>query len=233
MTTYGTLNARALRFADDSGAAIWSDTVIFEFLGAATEDYAIHIPPRFTTDVTTTADVRVYSLAGDRPRGVYSVEYPQGEDPPEYLTYRPFQHPNFWQEDGYYDFIDWADEVAGEKQLYISTKPGASETIRVHWTGRYNISDPPETADSVPVPQQHHHILLKYVFWQMLLHQLGQETGAPSGSATVEIMRQLSTNAERAEQTYRRAIRDAQNQMTNTGPAASPWRIDKWDQKRE
>lgn len=229
MTTYGDLKDRALASVDDSGAAVWSAALVYEFLGHATEDYALHIPPRFTTDITTLDDVRIYTLAGDRPRGVYSVEYPQGEDPPCYLQRRPFQHPDFWQVDGYYDFVDWGDEGAGEKQLYISTKPDDSETIRVHWTGRYNITQPPDEEDSVPVPQQHHHILLSYVFWHLLLHQLGQESQAPSGSAAVEIMRQLSTNAERAEQTYRRAIKDAQQHILPSGPAPTRWRMDKWD----
>lgn len=225
--TYSDLKDRALRFVDNAAADVWSATYVYDKLGEATEDYCVHIPPIFKTDITTSADTRIYTLS-DLARGIISVEYPQGEDPPEYLEPRSYLHPKFWQEDGYFDFIDYIDDTTTEKQIYISEKPAADETIRVYWTGRYNITNPPGAEDSIPVPEAHHHILLLYVYWHLTLHQLGQEMQAPSSTATVEILRQLSINAERAETAYRTAIKTAQTNAISSAPTV-PWALDKYD----
>ena len=226
--TYSDLKDRVLRMVDNTGADIWSTTYVFDKLGEATEDYAMRMTPIFKTDITTSANTRIYTLSA-LARGIKSVEYPQGEDPPEYLDHRPYQHPDFWQEDGYYDFIDYIDDDTSEKHIYISEKPAADETIRVYWTGRYNITNPPGAEDSVPVPEAHHHIILLYVFWQLILHQLGQEMQAPSSTATVELLRQLSVNAERAEDAYLRAVSVAASQTVSAGPTATAWTLDKYD----
>ena len=125
--TLTALNESARRLTGDTASAVWTDLQINDWINDAIRDISIHFPRVITTDLSTTLNTREYDLELNFLQP-FSVEYPQGEDPPIYLIRRPYTHPLFWQQDGYYDILDTrTSDDTNDKQLYISEKPAASD----------------------------------------------------------------------------------------------------------
>jgi hypothetical protein len=93
---------------------------------------------------------------------IISIVYPQGEDPPEYLKRRHYTHPNFWQENGYYDFIQRHDAISTNKpEIWISEKPGAAETIRIEYMCEHSELSAP--TDVLTITLRHEHLIHLFV----------------------------------------------------------------------
>ena len=62
----------------------------------------------------------VYDLQTDY-MGTISLEYPDREDPQQYLTTRPYTHPLILEQVGYYDIIDQRDDTDPSQVAISST----------------------------------------------------------------------------------------------------------------
>jgi hypothetical protein len=200
----------------DSGNATWPAADITQWIRDAIADYSLHYPRTLNTDITTSANDRQYDL----PAGfidIVSVEYPQGEDPPEYLKPRQELHPSFWSVDGYYTLIRRsADNDVDE--LLISEKPDASETIRVHYTAVHDNTI--DGTEALTVPNKHHHILKKYVIWQALLQLQAAEEASPTSNSSL-LMSQHAIIVDRARRSYVDAL--AKAVFVDTKGSAVSW----------
>jgi len=197
MTTLSALVDQCEADLSDSANATWSAADITQWVRDAIADYSLHFPRILNSDITTSAGDRRYDL----PAGfvdIISVEYPQGEEPPEYLKPRQELHPSFWSLDGYYTLIRRsADDDVDE--LLISDKPPASETIRVHYTAAHDNTI--AAGENLTVPAKHHHILRKYVIWQALLQLQAAEEAGPTSNSSL-LMSQHAINVDRARRAY-------------------------------
>ena len=179
----------------DSGNATWAAADIEQWCRDAIADYSAYFPRVVTDSISTTADVRVYDLAGDFVEPV-SVEYPGGDG--VYLKRRPYIDPDFWSLDGYYDVVSREDDT-DVNELYISTKPGTSETIVVLYQAAHDQSI--ATSGTLTVPGKHHYLLRAYVRWKATEQRAAAEEADPTSSSSL-LMSQLQTNARRWKGAY-------------------------------
>ena len=115
-TTFAALVTRIQISLNDEAAATWDTDMLATFLNDGIRDYSNHFPRILTDSITLTAATQEYDLNTDF-MGVLSVEQPDGEDPREYMDRRPYTHPEFWDEDGYYDIIPRDDDDSDTSQI--------------------------------------------------------------------------------------------------------------------
>ncbi len=207
--------------------ADWPDDTVLIWLNEAINDMSIHIPPIFNETIATSADVHAYDLP-QFARSIVNVEYPAGEDPPEYLDRRSTLHPAFWNRSGFYDFYDRNRQAPADPQLIISANPTGSQNIEVTFTASYGVDL--ALIGEVPVPNQFHHLLMLFVNWRAILNEHAEEIQDPD--TTTLLISQLMSNADRSMREYYEAIRQAIEMMTTAGPAIlqAGWgNLDKYD----
>jgi hypothetical protein len=228
MTTMATLLAEARLAISDYGtvpADAWSDDTIYQWICHAIQDYSIHFPRIATDTLDCSTGDHSYELADDC-ISVISVEYPSGEDPPQYLSRLSRKHPNFWLYDTYYDLENKYQNTAYLNYIYISAEATTGEHIIV----TYNSYHTPVvyTASNVvtSVPPYHEHILLHYVAWQAALERLSDEIQSPD--TTIRLIQQYKLALQATEQMYRNSLRTAV-QAVSDGGWTGPWRADGYD----
>jgi G:T-mismatch repair DNA endonuclease (very short patch repair protein) len=203
----------------DSGNATWAAADIQQWCRDAIADYSTHFPRTLTEDITTAANDRKYDL----PAGfieVLTVEYPSGQDPPEYLARRPHDHPNFWIDSGYFDIVE-RDDDTDVSEIWISEKPAASETVSVLYHA-IHLQDTTDltTSDNLTVRERHHYILKKYVFWQAYEQLKATEQASPTSNSSL-LMSQLAINVDRNRRAYIDAL--AKAVFSRSKSAAVSW----------
>lgn len=210
----GDLNALNYEYEDDQ---------LEDFINQAIRDLSQHFPRFADYDVSTTAGTHIYDLELTH-TGIISVEYPQGEDPPVFLKHRSFLHPDFWIQDGYYDFLKPSDADSGNPpQLYISTSPAASETIALKVTTEHTALEDP--ADVTTLQDRHCHLIGLFVRWKCWQELSVQEGITPGPLSTLTFT--FETNAKRAEEAYRASLNAAISAESQS--AIAPWKMDKFD----
>jgi len=203
-TTFNTLVDEIEADLQDSGNATWTAADILRWLRAAIREYSDFFPRLITDAIGTTADVRTYDLEAGFVNPI-SVEYPTSQDPPQYLQQRPYTHPDFWQEEGYYAIAP-IDDDTDLNQIHISTKPADSETITVIYEGIHDSSS--ASTNNVTVPQNHHHILKAYARWKAVIFLAAAEEASPTSNSSL-LMSQLASNGRRYEREYKNALAQA------------------------
>jgi len=225
MTTYYRSDLRTLcrrRLGDLTTPYKWSDEQINQFINDAIADYSINFPRVKTQTISCSDDTRVYDLATDF-LDALSVEYPTGEDPPEYLKFREKTHPDFWQKDGYYCI----EQEKGEDDLdviYISEKPSTGESIEVTFNAYHAYLDDDDT-DELTVPEEHLELIILYVRWATYQELATTESASPD--PTTAISSTLELNAERAERAYRKILSSYLYNVSNSAQVL--WKMDGCD----
>lgn len=223
MTTLAQLANRAQGAVDDETAEQWPQNLVEEWCLEGIRDYNQHFPRTRSTTVATTADVRQYDLPADF-RGVVSVEYPTGEDPPQFLLQRSRLGKQFWGRRGYFDVIA-RNDAANVAELVISEKPQAGQTITLEYLADHELAL--ESTDEITVPGRHEGIIVEFCIWRAWLELLAGEQQAPTSNSSL-LMSQYASNADRAKRAYVESL--ARALRAGEGKSASvAWRLDKWD----
>ncbi len=199
----------------DSGNATWAAADIEQWCRDAIADISQHFPRTLIQDITTSLNDRQYDL----PAGILdilNVEYPQGEDPPEHLLPRSIHHPQFWNVDGYYFHLRHGDDTDVDEFL-MSTKPPASETIRITNTAIHDNTI--ITSANITVLPRHQHIMRNYVLWRAALQLTVIEEASPTSNSSL-LMSQLAVNVDRARRAYVDALAKAVFAETQSGPVS-------------
>lgn len=198
---------------------IFTDLQLDDFIGDAIDDISIHFPQVKSYAISCADDDRKYDLETDF-IAVLSVEYPTGEDPPEYLLRRSYTDPNFWLEDGYYDIITkHSGDATNPSEIWISEKPSTGETITVHYKAIHD-------SDAGSILPRHEHLVALFVRWKAWQELATSEGMDPDPikllSATQEV------NSTRAHTAYRDALNRARRAESESA-VSSPWKMDKHD----
>ena len=181
----------------DSGNATWTAADIQQWIADAVADYSGHFRRELSQDIVTSANDRLYDLAAGC-QDIVSVEFPQGQDPPQYLQLRSHTHPDFWVQEGFYDRIEHGDDTDAD-ELWISEKPAAGQTIRVLYLAHHELPD--QSSDVITVPNEHQHILRNYVLWRAALQLKAVEEASPTSTSSL-IMSQLAISVDRMRRAY-------------------------------
>ncbi len=200
---------------NDSGNATWAAADLKQWSIDSIADYGLHFPLKLTDDITTSLNVRIYDIDEGFLTAV-SVEYPQGEDPPQYLQPRSHVHSNFWTTEGYYDII-LRDDDQVKNEILISTKPAASETIRVNYLSHHIL--PSAGATKLTVPDEHQHILRNYVLWRAAIQLKVAEEASPTSNSSL-IMSQLAVNVDRMRRAYVDSLAKALYAVSRSRPVS-------------
>ena len=223
MTTRIELNTLIRRRLNDQAAPQrFTDEQINQWINDAIEEYSRYFPRAKTATISTTANDRTYDLPGDY-RGILSVEYPTGDDPPSYLERRDFRHPNFWLEDGFYDVVHRTD-AGNLDEVWISQKPAAGQTITVEYLGDHDLVD--DDTDTTSILDLHLEVLILHVRWSATQAMATAEAANPDPNNIM--MDRYEANVTRAERTFYRKIEELQKVLTESG--MNVWPMDKWDQ---
>lgn len=206
----GTLAAlinRCQVFLNDESDTTWDTEMIGTFLNDGIRDYSQHFPRVKAQSIAMSADERQYDLPEDI-IGILTVEYPAGNDPPQYLTRKNYTAAGFWESPGFYDIIAARDDNNAD-ELWISARPSDGETAVITYNAYHQLlANPATPTEANTVPQEHQGLLVKYVAWQALLHLAWAEQQSPTSNSSL-LMAQLAQNGRRAELAYHTALQQA------------------------
>ena len=218
MTTLAELIDQVEADLADSGNATWLASDVQRWVVDAIADYSQHFQRELLVDLTVlTDDDRTHDLP-DIVVGIVSVEYPQGEDPPKYLHPRSHTHPNFWIEDGYFDYITSGNDTDAD-EIWISEKPTAGEKIRVRYLAHHDL--PTSTSTPCTVPDEHQYILRNYALWRAAIQLKIIEEASPTSNSSL-IMSQLAVNVDRMRRAYVDSLAKALYATSRSKPVS--WR---------
>jgi hypothetical protein len=225
MTTLLQLADRCQLALNDSGVGTWPQATVEAWVLDAIRDYSQYFPRvrTSTTTITTPGSTpHVFDLPGDF-LAVVLVEFPDGEDPPEYLQLRSRTRDGFWDYTGFYD-IEPSHDAATAGKLYLSESPTAGEAYTLTWLAPHDTDLDP--GDTITVPEDHESLLLLYVLWQATRERMATQEQDPD--TTIHILQQMVKAAEQAEADYRRALERAAAHRA-PGGWTGPWRADVHD----
>lgn len=184
----------------------WSDTEVNQWIADAIAEYSNHFPRyRESTANACTAGTKEYTLPTDF-LSALRVEYPEGEDPPEYLSRLSEEDARFGE--NYYD-------IRGTT-LVLGEDPSAGETYALHYYAHHDYPDADE--DVLTVPDEDLEILVLHVLWKAYRRLELDEAKNPDGSTVVLSM--LSSSTMRVRREYDKAIR---KRRRAEGVSTPPW----------
>ena len=220
-TTFAALVTRIQISLNDEAAATWDTEMLATFLNDAIRDYSNHFPIQATDSISTSDGFNNYSLNADF-MNVISVEFPDGETPRAYLDRRPYTHPDFWTEEGYYDIIHNSDDTAPD-QIIPSTEQADGQIINVQYHAHHPvIANTASISGNCTVPPYHQHLLIAYVRWQASLHLASKEQQTPTSNSSL-LMAQLAQNARRDALTYSTSLQQAIYAADGKESQQRPW----------
>jgi hypothetical protein len=222
MTTRQELNLLIRRRLNDQVAPqMFTDEQINQWINDAIEEYSRYFPRTKTTTQLTTANDRQYDLPADY-RGIVSVEYPTGDDPPTYLERRDYRHPDFWIDDGFYDVVHRSD-AGNLDELWISQKPATGQTITIEYLGDHDLVD--DDTDTISIKDLHLEVIVLHSRWSALQALASGEAANPDPNNVM--LDRYEANVSRAERAYYRKIEELRKVEAESGMNA--WPMDKWD----
>ncbi|MGC8838207.1 MAG: hypothetical protein ACP5UM_07305 [Anaerolineae bacterium] len=178
----------------------WTDTEINQWISDAIGEYSWHFPRYLeSTGNACTEGVRVYSLPTGC-LGILRVEFPEGQDPPAYLTRLDENDPRFGP--GYYA-VRWGGFPSGDAVLVLAESPSAGDTYAVHYQAAHDFPD--DDVTPLTIPDEDLDILVLYVVWKAYRRLELDEAKNPDGSTVVLTM--LGQNAGRARSQFEDALR--------------------------
>lgn len=216
MTTLQQLIDRIQNQLSDSGASVWSEGKIEEWIETGIAEYSQHFPRTRVTTITDTVDVREYDLPADFLE-VLSVQFPTTDDPPVYLKRRAYTHPDFWDSVGYYDIVPKREAIDPD-QIFISESPNGSQAIEVVYLAQHDTAY--AVSDTLTIPRHHETIIERYVIWQAWQELTSNEMQNPTSNSSL-LMAQLEQNTTRAERRYLNAIAKAEKAMGGQSAVAT------------
>jgi hypothetical protein len=205
----------------DSGNATFAEATVQDWLEEAIRAYSVHFPVITTATLNCSADTHAYTLA-EGTMGIVKVEYPKGEDPPEYLNPRSRKSAGFWDREGYYD----AElDGQGDGALYISEDPDEDDQIEVTYLAMHTTSFSGDSS-YVTVPEEHVPILVAYCVWKGTRELLLTEQQNPD--TTIHLIYDMTRQAQAAWDAYNDLIKQA---LASAGRSAvtTGWAMDDYD----
>lgn len=115
----------------DTAGSVWSQANVEKWLMDAIRDYSSHFSRDLTALADCVADQKEYALP-DMFKTILRIEYPVGQDPPEYLQRLSYLNPQFPLDTCYYDIIESAAD--SDATLVLSDAPDSGDQIEISYT---------------------------------------------------------------------------------------------------
>ncbi len=159
-------------------------------------EYSQHLPRVAAIQLLTVAGARYYALPWDT-LAVLDVRFVAGGAALPRMNHKWLSFGR-WPA---YDFLPRLD-LTNPPQLLLSYDPVGGETIEV--TLQRPHAHELAAGDALPVPAEHHHVLVQYVLFAAARQLAAAEEAAPTGGSL--LMGQLAANARRRELAYLQAL---------------------------
>jgi len=204
-------------------ATSWPDATLNAWLGDAVRFYSIEFPRILRYTLSLTTDTQSYALPVEC-IGVDLVEYPAGEDPPEYLTLVSEDDPDFGNESEVYALRGVADSgilaTADTVNAYIvfAETVTTGESAIITYRGQHRV--PSGDTEVTSVPEAHTEALIAFVEFRAHWEAETDETASLSDVSI--ILSQLGQEARLAWRRYKEVI-DRLHAMTPTHIAFVSW----------
>jgi hypothetical protein len=223
MTTLTELTIQCRNLIGDYSSTYFTDTILYDHINRGIEDLSKYFPLVKEYALTTTLNVRKYDFEADFLEAI-SVEYPTGEEPPQYLLRRSYTHPSFWSEDGFYDIVRSHDATStNPTQIYISQKPATGQTITVKYHCIHTTLV--DSGDVCTIPAHLIHLIGLFVRWKVWQEIATAEGLDPEQTKLLAATQEV--NATRAERQYRAALSECKKALVES--AQVHWKMDKHD----
>ena len=206
------------------GSSVYfSSAYLTDWINRGIEDLSIYFPLYAEYDISTTAGVHIYDLE-TYIKGVTSVEYPQGQNPPRYLLRKSYTNPEFWLVEGYYDIHKLqSSATADPPQIVVSDTTLLAQTIRLKVAMDHTALASP--GDECTVLERHVNLILQFVRWKAFQELSAKESEDPSPLNTRASSFEI--NAQRAGEAYHESLRSAASAESESGQTA--WKMDRFD----
>jgi len=181
--------------------ATWTDANLLQWIADAIADYSIVFPrTEMVATIECVGSQREYDLSADlvNAHQVTRVEYPGGEDPPEYLERLSIRDKGFL---GGACYDVWGDFPV---TLWIGEEPGEGETIVITYQGDHFY--PTDEDDVLTVPDGHIEGIVLFVVWKAA--ELLRAIESESPQTTTLLLTQFDMMVYRADRAYRTWMRE-------------------------
>ncbi len=203
MTTLQSLINSCESHLGDEANAVWAPADIEQWCRDGMADYSLHFP-RTLSQTINCVDTYEYDLSPGF-LDIISVEYPDGQDPPSFLSWKDRLDNNFYGSDGYYDVIRKGSSAASS--LVTSNNYGANgNNIAVLFLSTHDSSI--AALSSLTLPDEHLHLIRNYVLWQAAVQLKIKEEADPTSNSSL-LMSQYAINVDRARRAYVDALAKA------------------------
>ena len=230
MTTAAQLRDRILNQLSDPSNVVWSDAVIEEWIKDGIRDYTQFISRIVQgVQIISSGTFDSFSLPEDF-RAMANVRHFYDTLSQErVLTRVNRDESRFINQAGYYYDVLTRRTMDENSVCYLSfdvNGPGTAENITYEYEGdhSYWYSDP---SDELTIPWRDEPVIIQFVIWRAWLERATKESQSPD--STTLLLATHATNADKAERTYRRMLKQAQEAHQSKGVTPVPWKMDKWD----
>ena len=218
-----TLEGICAALLSDSGNATWSTLVLDQWINLAINDLSIHFPMVVDYEINGLGATHFYDLSPNI-KGIISVEYPVGEDPPRFLERKSYSEPEFSYLPGYYDFLKTNSSYSGSPpQLAVSDDLSAIDVVMVRAVSDH--SPLLEGSDECTILDRHVQLIPLFVRWKAFSERSSYEMRDPSPLNSIQSSFELNT--QRAELAYTSALAKAIEAEGDS--AISSWKMDGYD----
>jgi hypothetical protein len=203
------------------GTGTWTENTLESFLKEGMDQLSNHFPRTRTTTINCVTDQHNYDLPADC-LAILSVEYPDGEDPPEFLIPMSRRDARFWADDSYYD-VESSGQVT-DSTLWISPDPTTGEDIEVVYQATHDSTIAVE--DDITVPTHLEPVVIQYGVWRAWSERKSVEIQDPD--TTIHLIQDMTDACDQAFQRYQDLLAEAKQNLHNSG-YTRPWPLDDYD----
>ncbi len=196
----------------------WPDATIVVWIGDAIRDYSHYFPYVVEKTYNFTGAARSFTIStfSPAPLRILRVEYPDGEEPPRYLTPLQMTNPLFW--DGPY----YETRGVPPTDIFIGEEAANGEDAVVRYHAIHTI--PTGGSSVLTVPDQHLEALRLFCVWKASEQIFLSEEIDPDTREF--LVSQMGLNVIRSERLYRNKLEEYR--ITSLSEVTSTWTMDKW-----
>ena len=205
MSTLATLRAQCRALL--ASTADWPDATLDKFIADAIRLYSTRFPRKWRHTITLATGTQTYALPGNHDiLDVLSIEYPAGEDPPEFVYPVEPDSQAFADGEEVYARVAVADTVAIEADtvagyITFAEDVATGETAIVTYHAAHAIPTAADDDAQITVPAAHWEALIAFVDFRC--HWELETDEAYSVSTVSVVLAQLGENARRVWNRYK------------------------------
>lgn len=219
--------ARAILRRQITSTTTWPNATLDGWLADALRAYSLEFPRRLRHTQALTTGTQAYDLPGGQAfQNVLRVEYPAGEDPPEFLNQQDAADPEF-QAGGYAyalrapaDDADADAETAG--QIVLAPTVATGENVVIEYAAAHRVPAAGDDTALITVPDGHLEALVAFVEFRQAA-QMNNDARWRDCIANDKLS-ELSNDARATWERYKDVLESIRGGLAQFGMSRVVWR---------